>query len=195
MTESPRPRGNKRERTREKLVAATLEVLAERGFAGASLEAIARRAGVTRGSIYSNFADREQLLMAAISTRGMSLDRDFSEPMPLKDQLRRFAEALWGQLPIAAGGGNLIIEYQIYAMGQPDLRPKLAAAYEGMFEKMAAPLAVQYADELAIPAHTLALAIQALAMGLVWQFMLTPGEVRREAVLAAFDALAAGATR
>jgi hypothetical protein len=32
-------------------------------------------------------------------------------------------------------------------------------------------------------------------MGLVWQFMLTPAAVSREEVLAAFAALARGATR
>src|SRR5512141_3404544 len=106
MTESPRRRGDKRERTRAALIAATLDVIAEAGFAGASLEAIARRAGLTRGSIYSNFADRDELLVAAISSQGMTLDRDFSRPLPLKAQLRRFAEQLFDQFPAAAGGGG-----------------------------------------------------------------------------------------
>jgi AcrR family transcriptional regulator len=174
-------------------MAAALEVIAERGFAGASLEAIARRAGVTRGSIYSNFADREALLMAAVASQGMSLDRSFAEVLPLREQLRRFAESLLAQFPAAAGGGSLVIEYQLYAMGQPDLRQRLAAAYADMFEKMTAAFAAQYQGEVAIGPHALALAVQALAMGLVWQSMLTPSEVRREDVLAAFDALAVGA--
>ena len=47
--------GGKRERTRAALVAATLAVVAERGFAGASLDEIAARAGMTKGAVYSNF--------------------------------------------------------------------------------------------------------------------------------------------
>jgi AcrR family transcriptional regulator len=195
MAESPRRRGNKRERTRQALVDAALEVIAEGGFAGASLEAIARRAGVTRGSIYSNFAGRNALMTAALATQGMNLDREFGLELPLKAQLQRFAEALLDQFPAGARGGSLVIEYQLYAMSQPDLRVQLAAAYEAMFAKMAAALAAQYASRLAISPHALALAVQALAMGLIWQFMLTPGEVRREEVLAAFDALATGAER
>jgi AcrR family transcriptional regulator len=191
---SPR-RGDKRERTRRALVEAALQVIAEEGFAGASLEAIARRAGVTRGSIYSNFAGREALLMAAVAGQGMSLNRDFSEILPLSAQLRRFAETLLDQFPAGAKDGGLIIEYQLYAMSQPVLRAQLAAAYEGMFAKMTEALAAQYEGRLAIGAHALALAVQALTMGLVWQFMLTPGEVRREDVLAAFEALAIGAER
>ena len=60
---------------------------------------------------------------------------------------------------------------------------------------MAAQLEAQHADELAIPATTLALAIQSLAMGLVYQAILSPDAVTREAVLAAFAALARGAVR
>lgn len=195
MSDSSRRRGNKRERTRQALIAAALEVVGEHGFTGASLEAIARRAGVTRGSIYSNFADRDELLMAAVASRGMKLDRDLSGEGPLRVRLRRFAEDLFDQLPTATGGGGLVIEYQLYAMGQPRLRERLSATYAEMFEKMAASLASQGEDKLPISMHALALAVQALAMGLVWQYMLAPADVRREDVIAAFQVLAAGAER
>jgi AcrR family transcriptional regulator len=195
MAPSPKPRGDKRERTRAALIGAALAVIDERGFAGASLEAIAERAGVTRGAIYSNFAGREALLMEAAVSRGMRLERDFTAPLPLKAQLRRFAEALWDQFPVASGGGGVVIEYQLYAMSQPALRAQLAAMYEQMFSKIAADLAAQYGAQLALTPHALALAVQALTMGLVWQFMLTPRQVTRAEVLAAFDALADGAVR
>lgn len=195
MTESRRLRGNKRERTRRALIEAALQVIAEEGFAGASLENIAHRAGVTRGSIYSNFAGRDELMAAAVASQGMRLDRDFGEWLPLRAQLRRFAEDLLDQFPAGARDGSLIIEYQLYAMSQPALRDQLAAAYEAMFAKMTEALAVQYEGRIGISAHALALAVQALTMGLVWQFMLTPSEVRRDEVVAAFEALAIGAER
>jgi|SRR5579862_2470908 AcrR family transcriptional regulator len=195
MASPPRPRGDKRQRTRQRLIAATLEVVSEAGFAGASLDAIARRAGVTRGSIYSNFEGRDELMTAAVLSRGMALDRDFSQPMPLDARLRRFAENLLEQFPAAASGGDVVIEFQIYAMSQPRLRAQMAANYDAMFATIAAQLAAQYEDQLAISPHALALAIQALAMGLVWQFMLTPATVSRDEVIAAFDALARGASR
>ena len=193
MTKVPIRRGDKRERTRRALIAAATEVVLEAGFAGASLEEIARRAGVTRGSIYSNFADREALLMTAAASQGMTLDRDFSRPAPLREQLRRFAEQLADQLPTAARGGALVIDYQLYAMTQPHGRAWLARTYQAMFEKIAADFEAQHAGKLAISAQALAHGVQALAMGLVWQFMLTPDDVRREDVIAAFDALARGA--
>lgn len=195
MTDSIRPRGDKRQRTRQALIEATLAVVAEAGFAGASLEAIAQRAGMSRGAIYSNFADREDLLMAAVLTQGMTLDRDFSRPLPLKAQLRRFAENLWDQLPTAAGTGQIVIDYQLYAMTQPELRQRIVDLYTRSFAVIAGQFEAQYGAALARRAHTLAVAVQALAMGFVWQFMLTPKEISRAAIVEAFEALAEGMER
>lgn len=195
MADSPKRRGDKRERTRARLIAATLDVIREQGFAAASLEAIARRAGVTRGSIYSNFAGRDALMLAAVGSQGMQLERDFSAPMPLKAQLRGFAERLLDQLPAGASGGELVIGYALYAMTQPDQRAAVAATYGAMFAKIAADLEAQYGGRLAIAPHALALAIQSLAMGVVWQFILSPMDVSRADVIAAFEALADGAER
>ncbi|HZZ86734.1 MAG TPA: TetR/AcrR family transcriptional regulator [Caulobacteraceae bacterium] len=193
MPQTPRRRGDKRERTRLKLIEAALQVISEQGFAGASLDAIARRAGVTRGSIYSNFAGRDELMTAAVASQGMRLDREFSERLPLKAQLRRFGERLLEQFPAGARDGGLVIEFQLYAITQPGLRAQLAAAYAEMFATMATGLAAQYEGQLAISPRALALGVQALTMGLIWQFMLTPAEVRPEDVLGAFEALAVGA--
>ena len=193
MAESPKRRGDKRERTRAKLIAATLAVIEEAGFDGASLEAIARRAGVTRGSIYSNFAGRDALMLAAVGSQGLHLDRDFSAAVPLKAQLRGFAERLLAQLPAGARGGEMVIGYALYALKDPEQRAAVAGVYGEMFAKIAADLEAQYGGRLAIDAHALALAIQSLAMGVVWQFILSPQAVRPADVIAAFEALAAGA--
>ncbi len=55
-------------RTRSVVLAATIEVVAERGFAGATIEAIAQRAGVARSTIYRNWPTRVELLLEAVGT-------------------------------------------------------------------------------------------------------------------------------
>jgi AcrR family transcriptional regulator len=57
---------SKRARTRERLMDAAVEVFSESGFAGASLELICERAGLTRGAFYYNFSSKEQLLLAVM---------------------------------------------------------------------------------------------------------------------------------
>ena len=52
--------------TREKLMAAASAVFAEQGIPGASVEEICEAAGFTRGAFYSNFADKDQLVLGLI---------------------------------------------------------------------------------------------------------------------------------
>ena len=49
---------------REQLIDAALDVIVEQGYSGVSIEAIARRAGVTRPVVYDHFPNLGQLLQA-----------------------------------------------------------------------------------------------------------------------------------
>jgi AcrR family transcriptional regulator len=49
------------EERREQLMAATVEVLADQGYSGATADAIARRAGVSKGLLWHYFADLDEL--------------------------------------------------------------------------------------------------------------------------------------
>lgn len=49
--------------TRERLLAATLELVDEGGYAGASVVAITSRAGVAAGTLYRHFASKEDLFV------------------------------------------------------------------------------------------------------------------------------------
>ena len=51
-------------RTRERLIAAAREAFERHGYAGATLEQIARTAGLTRGALYFHFPDKAALLRA-----------------------------------------------------------------------------------------------------------------------------------
>jgi len=55
-----------RDDTREKLFEAAARVFEEEGIGAASVEAIAAAAGFTRGAFYSNFASKEELIIAML---------------------------------------------------------------------------------------------------------------------------------
>ncbi len=63
---APRWRRRKDDRPGE-IVAAALEVFAERGFAAARLDDIAARAGVSKGALYLYFATKEDLFRAVVA--------------------------------------------------------------------------------------------------------------------------------
>ncbi len=68
------------ESTREKLLAAATEVFSERGYDGAGVQEIARRAGLTTGAIYANFRGKADLLFEAIGERSASDLDDLLRP-------------------------------------------------------------------------------------------------------------------
>src|SRR3954453_16213391 len=58
------PKGDKRDRTRAKLLEAARAVVREKGYARTTLAMVARRAGMTTGAIYGNFKNRDELFIA-----------------------------------------------------------------------------------------------------------------------------------
>lgn len=60
----PRTQASRSAATREALIRAARPLFAEHGFAGVGTEAIVRAAGVTRGALYHQFADKRDLFAA-----------------------------------------------------------------------------------------------------------------------------------
>ncbi|HZO76826.1 MAG TPA: TetR/AcrR family transcriptional regulator [Solirubrobacteraceae bacterium] len=90
---------------REQLVDAALEVILEQGYGGVSIEAIARRAGVTRPVVYDHFPNLGTLLHTLVKREErISLEQleqivpaDLGDRDPIEvlaDGVRRFLEAV-----------------------------------------------------------------------------------------------------
>lgn len=78
-----------------RLLLAALELLAERGYKGATTREIARRAGVNEVTLFRRFGSKEALLRAALSRfiPAGFLDRLPEEDAPLKEGLEQLLEA------------------------------------------------------------------------------------------------------
>ncbi|MFK7987690.1 MAG: TetR/AcrR family transcriptional regulator [Sandaracinaceae bacterium] len=62
----PNTRALAAEKTRRALIAAAMELFAEEGLTGPSLDAICKKAGFTRGAFYVHFKAREDLIVAVV---------------------------------------------------------------------------------------------------------------------------------
>lgn len=62
----PTTKAAQREATRAKLLAAARDLFGERGYAGVGTEEVVRAAGVTRGALYHQFADKRELFEAVL---------------------------------------------------------------------------------------------------------------------------------
>lgn len=98
-TEPKRGRGRPRApETDEVILRAALELFVERGVEGASIEAIARRAGVGKLTVYRRWGAKEELIAAAIETSRAGIPEPTAEDfagLPVPELVR-------GLLPGAA---------------------------------------------------------------------------------------------
>ncbi len=83
-----------RDDTREKLFEAAARVFEEQGIGGASIEAIAAAAGFTRGAFYSNFASKDELIIAMIEDHVEQSIRRHLDLFARHENIAGFIEAL-----------------------------------------------------------------------------------------------------
>jgi AcrR family transcriptional regulator len=72
------------EQRREQLLEVTKELVGERGFHGLSVDAIARRAGISRPIVYSHFGDLGGLLEAMLGRENAGALRQLAEVLPVE---------------------------------------------------------------------------------------------------------------
>lgn len=87
MNERKSRRRRDPDRTREDILLAAREVLAQDGKEGLSVARVAQRAGVNRGTAYQHFQTREQLIEATVEWVGEKLyEAVFGDPDVARDQ-------------------------------------------------------------------------------------------------------------
>jgi AcrR family transcriptional regulator len=121
----------RRQLTRTTLIDAAGDVFARRGFHGASLEEIAETAGFTRGAIYKNFENKEDLFFAVIERRIEAQLQAFSEAFRQDGAVALDAArlaAVWRE--ILAGDADWValdLEIRLFAVRNADARHRWVA--------------------------------------------------------------------
>ena len=96
QTDIETPRLSRREKTREKVCDAAREVFLAHGYAAATIDQIVAQAGVGRSTLYTHFADKNEILEAiadAYFTRVSVVIASLEGPRPSRRQIDRWIEA------------------------------------------------------------------------------------------------------
>jgi AcrR family transcriptional regulator len=197
MTSTPRLMSERRARTRQKLLEATLALMAERGLHGISLDAVAKRVSVTKGAIYDNFESKDAMIVAALAL----LPEETMAPIvwptgregTVRQRLRRLGEA------VLAGRADLetsalgAAEFNLYALTHPDMRRRLVEiASMGPTRTKARLLELFAPDELPMSVDAFVTLLHSLIPGLSQFRALAPRPPDRETLLEMFEGLAGG---
>jgi AcrR family transcriptional regulator len=194
-------RDERREQTREQLLAAAARVFARRGYHGAAVDEVAEEAGYTTGALYSNFSGKEDLFLSLLERFAARQLQEIAEAAasgPSAGARARAGADTWmAFLEREPELVPLFVEFWSYAVRNPELRPRFAEQRArardivcGVIEQAARDLDLR----LRVPPDQLATAVEALADGLALQRLADPESVPDDLFGAVLAALFDGAT-
>jgi AcrR family transcriptional regulator len=137
---------------RAAVLAATLAELTETGYAGLTVENVARRAGVHKTTIYRRWKDREGLVAAAVAERAGTAKMPFPDTGDIGTDLLRLARMTVAFLTSPAGG--IVVAS---SMSDVSRIPEVAGAKRQFFEALFAQAAPVVSGAIArgeLPADT-----------------------------------------
>ena len=185
-----RPKGNKRNRTRARLLDAAVEVIREKGVYGTTLEEVARRAGMTRGAIYGNFKGKDELFLAVVETRWRPII-PIRQGATLKEHLRIVGETVVAAIPARRAQALGALSFQIYALTHEEMRSRIAQLNAEIYRRGADRFRQLFpAADLPMPPDQFVRVLHALSDGLLFLRFLQPELITDDVIIAAFEMLA-----
>jgi AcrR family transcriptional regulator len=183
----PKPRITRAERqaqTRADLLEAAAHVFVEKGFEGASIEAITEAAGYTRGAFYSNFSSKAELFAELLQQRVYTVYRRMAAESAegRRQSLREAGEQLARIQGDEQGHWLFRLWLELLAFaGRDDQFRRLAGGFwSGTRELMTSGIRGAYDEAGATPPadpQRLATAMIALDIGLALQHFVDPEAV------------------
>lgn len=179
--------------TRSRLIETTLQLLLEHDFHRLSLDAIAKKAGVTKGAIYGHFDSKDGLLMAALATRPAARQDLMIWPPregTVRQRLRRLGEYVLAQQGDAAPTGA--VQFMLYALSNEEMKGQMAKITEVMREGIEAKVRALFdPEELPMPVEAFAYMLTSLILpGIMFSRAFGPDHLPEETILEIFEGLA-----
>jgi AcrR family transcriptional regulator len=178
-------------------LAAAQQVFFQRGFHGASLEAVAEEAALTKGAVYSRFESKADLFLAFQEDRNRENIRRFEQQFrelalgdrPVDPVIDYWRQKLLHDPPEYT---LLVIEFWVSACRDPDIHRRFSDQHERIIVEAAQLLdeaAMRLGATLPMPALELVRLSTATAHGLALERLMNPGKIDRDLIEVAFAPL------
>lgn len=192
MTAEVRTQVERAAQARQRLVAAAIKLLAERGYTGTTLEAIGREAGLSRGLVTHHFGNKDACVIAAVNEIRHTA-ADLFAPVPGVRGMRLIDNLLGTYFGTARSDRAYYIRalYVVHADSisqAPSLRDSVIHTNEVLRAYVRSCLG-QAVEDGEIPAgtdlHSAAILIEGLLRGVSMQWFVDPAKVDLDVSIAA----------
>jgi len=181
----------KRARTKKKLIEAAAAIIAKKGFDRASLEAIAAQAGMTRGAIYGNFKDKDELFLALVEAHWKPIIPPLQPGASFREQMRIFGKTVAREASLRRPHAATAAAFQLYTLTHARLRKAITKRNQAVYQWLAKELVqVIPAKELPMPPERFVCVLDTMITGLLFTYFQTPDLITEEVFISAFEALA-----
>ncbi len=117
---------------------AALDAMAERGLAGVAVEPLARRLGVTKGSFYSHFSSRDELIEASLESWERSHAEEHIERLQaIGDPAERLATVLRMAAEFSQSGAPSVHGRLMGELDDPRVRAAVARVNGARVDRLA----------------------------------------------------------
>jgi AcrR family transcriptional regulator len=167
-------------RNRDLVLAAARRVFLARGYAGASLEAIAEDAGFSSGVVYSQFGSKADMFFALLERRiedRASQNERIAAQFAGADGLRELMRVAQEDAAAEPGWPYLLAEFRAIAMRDGELNRRYAEAHARTVDGIASVLESLYTPiglEPPVPVRSMAEFVQGGAVGIALERAANP---------------------
>jgi len=194
------PQRERRARTRAALLRAAGRVFAEHGFHGATLEAVAAGAGVSKGALFHYFPSKEQLFLALLEDRlgaGVSdVEAVVAERGSDTGQLGAATETFLRRINRDPRWLPLLLEFLAYGSRDPAAKARITEHFmrpaREAVASSARSLGIPDSEHALLSADELGLVVAALVNGLAIERAFDPEVVPKNLLPRLFIVLRAG---
>jgi AcrR family transcriptional regulator len=176
------------ERNREIVLGAAKRVFLERGYNGASVEAIAEEAGFSKGVVYSQFGSKADMFLALLDQRIDARAAQNADAVARGgDSIRALLRAGARDAAAEPGWPRLLVEFRVAAGRDPELNRRYAAAHARTIEALAAVLTEIHEREARTPVvavRSIAELIVGVASAVALEQLANPDALPEEDVIA-----------
>ncbi|WP_040838723.1 TetR/AcrR family transcriptional regulator [Nocardia brevicatena] len=190
MTTLNEPKQDRSRATRQRLLEATIDCLAEMGWSAATVAVVAERAGVSRGAAQHHFPTREDLITAALTYMFDTRTEQALDPAVTATGRARTEAVVTGLVESYTSPlFKAALQVWTHAAADPVLRERIvpleARFGRGAHRRAVAALGVDDSDPVT---HRLVQATLDLARGLGLADVLTDDSARRKEIVAQWAA-------